>query len=82
MYNSESRIGIPISFAYNHLRKLLFVGDSRGHIAVFAFLVTVSTNEYLEQSPCCFHPYTHKKEYVNSITIMNNGKTLLSSGND
>ena len=54
-------IGILILFAYNYVRNLLFVGDSRGHIAVFDFLATVSTNECREQSPCCFLPYAHKR---------------------
>ena len=61
MYNPEFRIGIPISFAYDHVRNLLFVGDSRGHIDVFDFLGTVATNECLEQSPWCFIPYAHLK---------------------
>ena len=30
----------------------------------------------LEQSPCCFLPYAHQQEHVNSIILMNNGKTL------
>ena len=52
-------IGILILFAYNYVRNLLFVGDSRGHIDLFDFLGTVSTNECLKQSPWCFIPYAH-----------------------
>ena len=46
---------------------------------MFVFLATVSTNECLEQSSCCVLPYAYQKEHVNSIIIMNNGKTLYDS---
>lgn len=74
------KVGSPTAYYYDNKMKLLYVGDSRGHIAVFDCKGdngdgTVS--RYLD-----IIPFAHKKEHVTDIIASANGKGIISVGND
>ncbi len=73
-------LGIPMSYCYNEKLNFMYIGDSRGNIAVFDCIKS-------EDSGCIRKaldvlPYTHKKEHVTCIIPSLNGRGILSVGND
>uniref|UniRef100_A0A7S2LPV2 Anaphase-promoting complex subunit 4 WD40 domain-containing protein n=1 Tax=Leptocylindrus danicus TaxID=163516 RepID=A0A7S2LPV2_9STRA len=70
--------GVPISFAYNECQKQLFVGDTRGNIAMFAKIEDASAN-VIECSAQVIG--AHGREHVNCILPLSDSR-LLSGGAD
>ena len=76
-----ARVGVPMSHYYDKQQKLLFLGDSRGNIALFD---CESNSNDGERYPLDVLVYAHKKEHVTSIipTDSSNCRGILSVGND
>ncbi len=77
------KVGVPMSHYYDKQGKLMFLGDSRGNIALFDCEKS-ECNENGEQYPTDVMVYAHKKEHVTSIipTNTNSCRGILSAGND
>ena len=73
-------VGIPMSYCHNHEKKIMFVGDSRGNLAVFD--CTESKIPGCVRAALDVLSYTHRKEYVTGIIPTLDGEGVLSVGND
>ena len=73
-------VGIPMAYYHDYIKKLMYIGDSRGNLAVF----DTSDDESIRtvRSALDILSYTHKKEYVTGIIPCLDGKGVLSVGND
>ena len=75
---NTTTMAVPTCFAFSEVHNTLFVGDSRGNIAAF---LLVRSDDGIEVSPTSLARRVHKKEYVNDILCLPNGK-IVSVGND
>ncbi len=84
MKTSGIKIGIPLCHYYDKERELIYIGDSRGNIALFDCKVAFNddNSETKEQGPSDLLVYAHKKEHVTDIIPTSNGRGILSVGND
>ena len=70
---------VPTCFAYISKDNSLLVGDSRGNIALFRRLDQPSNGRV--HRPASLASRVHKKEHVNDVLYLSNGK-IVSVGND
>ena len=69
---------VPTCFAHRKIDNVLLIGDSRGNIATFLLRDCKQHHEIL---PSDLARKVHKKEYVNDIICLQDGK-IISVGND
>ena len=72
------RVGVPMAVSMDSSRNAIYIGDSRGNIAVFDLDRIVKDSE--EQYPADLQTFVHQKEHVNTIIATKRG--ILSGGND
>jgi WD40 repeat protein len=75
---NTTTMAVPTCFAFSEARNTLFIGDSRGNIAVF---LLVQSEDGTDVAPMSLAHRVHKKEYVNDILCFSNDK-IISVGND
>jgi len=88
-------VGVPMSSFYDASRSIIFIGDSRGNIAVFDMdkkeekVITPHDSDDIrdfvniaEQLPVDILNFLHKKEHVTCIIPTSDGRGILSVGND
>ncbi len=83
--NQGVTIGVPISHYYDRSRQLLFIGDSRGNIAMFDTSFeseNIVVDDTIVQKPLDLLIYAHKKEHVTGIIPTIDGRGIMSIGND
>ena len=59
------KVGVPMSFLFDANRNIIYIGDSRGNIAVFDLDQTLKDG--IEQCPADLKTFVHQKEHVNTI---------------
>ena len=79
-------VGLPMCYYHDKKRELIFIGDSRGNIALFDCKSSVSCDDdddkMIEQTPTDLLIYAHKKEHVTCIIPTSDDRGILSAGND
>ena len=82
-------IGLTMSHYFDPRRNFLFIGDSRGNIAMFgnekidtSLSLSHNENGIVEQVPIDVLVYAHRKEHVTCIISSFDGRGILSVGND
>ena len=77
------KIGVPMCHHHDAKRRLIFIGDSRGNIAMFsADRGNHPVTDQKQVEPMDLLVYVHKKEHVTCIVASKDGRGILSAGND
>jgi len=80
MAKTGLNVGIPMAYCYHAVKNILFVGDSRGNLAVFDCANEGGPDNH--QNALDVLSFTHKKEYVMDMILTDNGEGVLTVGND
>jgi len=80
-------VGVPMCHYHDKEKKVLFIGDSRGNIAMFdckndSTIDSSPSGNSIELFPTDVVVYAHKKEHVTAITSTSDGTGIFSIGND